>query len=510
MKRNRSRSIIATFCRIRDRFLPIGTKMKKIARLIYNLPSLLTRRNLGRIVKYIRLFGLTTTYKEVSKKLWSEGAYVFNGAVNVSPVINNIEVLREEAIPNEDATISVVIPVKNAGEGFRHLLAMVSNQKGFKNIEIIVVDSGSTDRSLEIAEEFRTKIIQILPEEFSHSYVRNLGAECASGDYLLFTVQDALPPSDLWLHELFIVIKGNDVVAVSCAEYAREDADLFYRANSWNYYRFLEVDKGDRIMCKPDNENYLTLRKNGQLSDIACLISRDVFIKYWFRCNYAEDLDLGIRLIRDGYKLAFLSSTRVIHSHNRPAYYYLKRGYVDDLALSQILPHRPILAIEAERLFRDIVFIYEVVNSMVCKELKQVTVPCTIRRLFSIVMEKFHTAVKGRYPVIIDIANNGYIDSKFRAFLENVYNHYYFNGENNFPYDGILLDAMQSFTMIIFEYMNDTYELIDDLVLEDFKSCLCKAYAFICGTHLASCFLQGSESTTEKLKELNTELTREV
>lgn len=494
-----------------DRLLPVGTRRKKISRLIHLLSALLTRRNLGRIMKYLRLYGLTATYKKVKSNLWSDSAYVFlnDGAVKASPAIN-IEILREEEIPNEDVTISVVIPVKNGGEDFRCLLSMIKNQKGFKDVEIIVVDSGSTDRSLEISEEFGAKIIQILPEEFSHSYARNLGAECASGDYLLFTVQDALLPSDLWLHELFSVIKGNDVVAVSCAEYPREDADLFYRVLSWNHYKFLEVDKQDRIMCKPNDENYLTIRKNGQLSDIACLIYKGVFMKYRFRSDYAEDLDLGIRLIRDGYKLAFISSTRIIHSHNRPAYYHLKRGYVDNLILPQILPGHPVLTIEAERLFRDIIFTYEVVNTIVHEELQKVAVPCRIGKLSSIVTEKFRTAVKDSYPSYIKVINNGFVDSNFTSFLQDMSKQHYPNGNGNSRYDGILVDAMLSFTMMIFGYMEDTYELIDDTVLEEFKASLYKAYPFLCGVHLAYCFFRGSESTKEKLKEINNELTKEV
>ncbi len=111
---------------------------------------------------------------------------------------------------------------------------------------------------------------------------------------------------------------------MSCAEFPWESADLFYRAITWNHYRFLEVDREDRIMRYAGSEDHVTLRKNGQLSDLACLISKDVFTKYNYRTDYGEDLDLGLRLIKDGYEIAFLGSTRIIHSHNRPAYYYLK------------------------------------------------------------------------------------------------------------------------------------------------------------------------------------------
>jgi hypothetical protein len=64
-----------------------------------------------------------------------------------------------------------------------------------------------------------------------------------------------------------------------------------------------------------------------------------VFEKYRFRSAYAEDFDLGIRLIQDGHRLGFLSSTRVLHSHNRRAFYFLKRGYVDVRFLTDVFPN---------------------------------------------------------------------------------------------------------------------------------------------------------------------------
>ncbi len=501
--------IVRRIWKLTDVFLPIGSNRRQITRLVFNSPALLIPKNLKRVVKYLRLFGLRETFKEVSKNLRNY-RYIINEVTNTTPIMNNINVLGEETLSNEDVTISVVIPVKNAGDHFRRLLSMVTNQKGFRNIEIIVVDSGSTDRSLDIAKEFGAKIIEIPPEEFSHSGTRTLGAENASGDFLLITVQDALPPSEFWLHELYRALYANDVIAVSCAEFPMEDADLFYRVISWNHYsNFLEIGDQDRIMSKPVYENHLTLRKNGQLSDIACLIYRDVFMKYKYRGDYAEDLDLGIRLIRDGHKLALLSSTRIIHSHNRPAYHFLKRGYVDELVLSQILQDRSMLQIQPEQLLRDIIFTFDVVNSIVHDELRQITLPCTTEELSTFVMDKLNTVAKYGNHAKFSAENNGYVDSKFRSFMENVHNNH-FNVKDCAHYDGILLGAMQSFTKMIFEYIDYNYEFIDEHVLEEFMPCFYKAYAFQCGTYLASCFVQGSESTKEKFHEINKELTKEI
>jgi len=462
-------------------------------------------------MKYIKLFSPVATFREMIKKLRSEARYILKGTISTIPAKNNNkEVIGNVAVRSENVTISVVIPVKNAGDDFPLLLSLLKNQIGFHDIEIIIVDSGSTDRSLEISEAFGAKTIKILPEEFSHAYARNLGAKHASGDYLLFTVQDALPPSYLWLHELFNVIKDNDVVAVSCTEFPKEDADLFHRALLWNHYRFLEIDKQDRIMCKPQHENHLTLRKNGQLSSIACLIRSNIFRQYEFEGLYAEDLDLGIKLIRGGYKLALLSSTRIIHSHNRPAYYHLKRAYVDTLVMNRILPENLPTVIEEDWFIDDLIFTYEVVKSIVAQELQRLSLPGRIEELSMIVMERLRIASKGLYPDAIDIASNGYIDNNFRAFLEKVYHRYYLRGRNKPSYHGVLLNAMQSFMGIIFEYINDSFELIDEHVLEEFKSCLYKAYAFQCGVHLGFCFLQRSERANEKIMKINEELIKEI
>ena len=325
---------------------------------------------------------------------------------------------------------------------------------------------------------------------------------------LLFKMHCRRP--EFWLYELLTAIEDNGVVAVSCAEFPREDADLFYRAMSWNHNKFMEVDNQDRILCKPIHENHLTLRKNGQLSDIACMISREVFMKYKFKGDYAEDLDLGIRLIRDGHKLALLSSTRVIHSHNRPAYYHLRRGYIDDLFLTQILPDRPVPAIIIEGLFRDITYTTEIINQIVYKKLPDLVLPCAPNKLYSLVLKEFQSGAKGRYGSVSgDMHGNGYVDDKFRSFIENVNDRCQLNGQNS-SCDGVLISSMESFTKVIFEYVDETYELIDEELLEDFKSCLFKQFAFQCGLHLCSSFTRGSDSIKKELEEINRELSQEI
>lgn len=234
-----------------------------------------------------------------------------------------------------DFKVSVVIPTLNAGTEFRWMLRKLRAQKAVREIEIVVVDSGSRDATVAWAHEADCKVVQILPSEFSHSYARNRGADAASGDYLLFMVQDAYPIGDHWMHGMLRYLLDHadqKLVAASCAEYSRSDSDMMYDSMVNTHYRFLGCLEYDRI-GEFQGDDHMALRSQGQLSDVSCLISRECFMRYRYQGDYAEDLDLGIRLIKDGYRVAMLASVKVIHSHNRPAYYYLKRTFVDVIFL---------------------------------------------------------------------------------------------------------------------------------------------------------------------------------
>lgn len=231
--------------------------------------------------------------------------------------------------------VSVVIPVLNGGSELVLLMRKLRAQRGLGEVEIVIVDSGSTDGSVQAAREQGATVVQIAPAEFTHSHSRNLGADVATGEYLLFMVQDAYPVGDTWLYSMLRWLRahaGQGVVGASCAEYCRSDSDLMYDSMVDTHYRFLGCHEADRI-GQLRGEDHMSLRSLGQLSDVACLIDRATFQRYRYRGDYAEDLDLGIRLIRDGHRVAMLSSIRVIHSHNRPAWYYLKRSFVDVIFL---------------------------------------------------------------------------------------------------------------------------------------------------------------------------------
>jgi glycosyltransferase involved in cell wall biosynthesis len=237
-----------------------------------------------------------------------------------------------------DASVSVVIPTLNAGLEFHWLLRKLRTQRGLREIEIVIVDSGSSDGTIERARDAGCTVVEIPLADFSHSYSRNTGADAAHGDYLLFMVQDAYPIGDYWIYGILRYLLDHSdekLVAASCSEYSRSDSDMMYDSMINTHYRFLGCLDYDRI-GEYHGDDHMSLRAYGQLSDVSCLIPRETFACYRYRGDYAEDLDLGIRLIKNGFRIAMLASVKVVHSHNRPAYYYLKRSFVDVIFLVRL------------------------------------------------------------------------------------------------------------------------------------------------------------------------------
>jgi glycosyltransferase involved in cell wall biosynthesis len=255
----------------------------------------------------------------------------------------------EEAPPPIDKSVSVVIPTLNAGREFAWLLRKLYGQKGLKALDIVVVDSGSTDGTVELASAAGCKLIEIAARDFSHSFARNTGAAAARGDFLLFMVQDAYPIGDYWAYGMlrFLLEHADKSLAgVSCSEFSRSDSDMMYDSMINTHYSFLGCLERDRI-GEYRGDDHVSLRSYGQLSDVSCLMSRELFERYQYRGDYAEDLDLGIRLLKSGYRVAMLASVKVVHSHNRQAFYYLKRSFVDVVFLVGMFEDFPRAPVES-------------------------------------------------------------------------------------------------------------------------------------------------------------------
>lgn len=242
----------------------------------------------------------------------------------------------------KDELISIIIPTYNGGQYLQNLISSLKKQNKV-HVEIICVDSGSKDGTIEYLES-QSRVVHIPHDTFSHSYARNLGAHEAKGKYLLFMTQDVLPEDENWLFRFLESFIMNEAAAASCKQIARREHDLWGKYEVWGFNRCLGLLDNDLFyeINKEDFEHWENVRKKAQLNDTACIIRKDVFINNQYREEYAEDLDLGIRLLKNGEKLGFICTAKIIHSHQRSQYYYMKRTAIDVISLYNLAIHNHI------------------------------------------------------------------------------------------------------------------------------------------------------------------------
>lgn len=114
----------------------------------------------------------------------------------------------ENVMPSPKA--SVIIPTLNGGALFEQLLGRLTRQKVDFSFEVVVVDSGSEDQTLESAKAFPcARVIEIDKHDFQHGRTRNLAASHAQGEYLLFLTQDATPADEFWLYNFVSAMEMN-------------------------------------------------------------------------------------------------------------------------------------------------------------------------------------------------------------------------------------------------------------------------------------------------------------
>jgi len=98
-------------------------------------------------------------------------------------------------------SVSIVIRAYNEEKHLGALLEGIA-QQSFQNYEIILVDSGSTDRTLAIASQYPVKILHIKPEDFMFGRSLNLGLLSAAGEIAVLASAHVLPQNNDWLKNL--------------------------------------------------------------------------------------------------------------------------------------------------------------------------------------------------------------------------------------------------------------------------------------------------------------------
>lgn len=233
--------------------------------------------------------------------------------------------------------ISVIIPVRNGGEQLRSLLGIIRTQRKVQDVEIIIIDSGSTDNSVSIAKEFKAKVVSISQSEFNHGRTRNLGASESSGDYLVFTVQDAIPINNYWLYNMICpFIEYPELAALTSKQFVKLEADLFSLWMAENMTELLDFKKDSIYSFSGvlDGIDWRFIdstikRRVTFLDNVSSCIRGHILKEFQFSpLINAEDIDFGVKLFKSRKPMGYLTSTGVSHWHERGPDHVFKRHYM--------------------------------------------------------------------------------------------------------------------------------------------------------------------------------------
>ena len=206
--------------------------------------------------------------------------------------------------------ISVVIPVRNGGEDLRRCLEGVARQRVGEEVEVVVIDSASSDGSDELAGELGARVHRIAAEDFDHGASRNLGAELARGEILVFTSQDAYPVDERWLARLTAPLADEGVAGV----YGRQIAH--HGARPPEVY-FLDFVYGpDRRVQRAAGPEQLSMETT-LFSNVTSAMPRELLLRFPFAADLvmSEDQEWAARLLLAGYRIVYEPEAVVRHSH---------------------------------------------------------------------------------------------------------------------------------------------------------------------------------------------------
>lgn len=239
---------------------------------------------------------------------------------------------------------SIVIPTKNAGKKFEDVLKILFSQKTDLDYEVICVDSGSKDSTIELIEKYPVKLFNIDNTEFGHGKTRNYGASKAQGDYIVFITQDALPASENWLDNFIKAMQvDKDIVGGFGRHLPYPDCNLFDKNDINNLFK--SFGKENTLFYIEDKERY----KNDEsyvhylsfFSDNNSCVRKSVFLDHPYDdVEFAEDQIWMKKMIELGYKKVYCPDASVYHSHNYPIRTYYKRYYDEHKGLYEVFGYR--------------------------------------------------------------------------------------------------------------------------------------------------------------------------
>ncbi|MFL6280519.1 MAG: glycosyltransferase family 2 protein [Vicinamibacterales bacterium] len=233
---------------------------------------------------------------------------------------------------NPERRIPIVIPTRNAGPVLADVLEAIAAQEGPLQPEVIAIDSGSSDGTLECLERYGARILTVRPGAFNHGDTRNEALKHARGEFAVLLVQDAVPASTGWLSALVDPMREDSSIA---GTFARQLPAARASRITTHYLTHWIAGRGDSRVAGPlTRESFARMSPSDRhavcaFDNVCSCIRLSAWNTHRFAATpIAEDLQWARDVLFAGYKLAYVPAAAVRHSHERSIAYELQRTYL--------------------------------------------------------------------------------------------------------------------------------------------------------------------------------------
>lgn len=230
-------------------------------------------------------------------------------------------------------SVSIVIPAKNGRPLVAGCLEGVMAQEYDGDVEVLVIDSGSTDGSLEDYARFPdVRVHHIHPAAFDHGDTRNLGAGMTSGEAIVFLVQDAEPVGPHWLRDLVSNLEDPQVGGAFSRILPRPDAGPLVKRGCEGdlCYGTERVEARMSSRAEWDALDPHALRVLCNFNDVSSVVRRSLWERMpLVRGMFGEDIRFARSALEAGWTIVFDPRSEVLHSHEYEAKTVFARTKVD-------------------------------------------------------------------------------------------------------------------------------------------------------------------------------------
>jgi len=216
--------------------------------------------------------------------------------------------------------VSIIMRSFNEAWALKETLPALRAQ-AFTDWELIVIDSGSTDGSVELIRAFGpAHFVQIQTHEYNPSRVINRGMRLARSEYGVFLNADATPQGSGWLEPLFVALQNPRVAACFGRQIPRPDCRAVFACD---YDRCFGPNRESAHW-----DHFFSMVSSG--------LRKDVWAKRGFRedLQYAEDDEYTRWCLAQGFEVVFVPGSVAMHSHNYTRDQAYKRAFGDARAVA--------------------------------------------------------------------------------------------------------------------------------------------------------------------------------